>query len=235
MKDDLAHNLRQIHGRIAAACAEAHRDASNVAIVAVTKGHPAGVVQAAVAAGLRHIGENRVQEADLKITELGPIARWHMIGHLQTNKVKRAVELFDVIQSVDSLRLAQEINRRAGELDRQIECFIEVNSSGELQKSGADPADALDLVKAVKGMQNIKLTGMMTVGPLTNSEDKIRRAFVLCRGLFKMGQDLVGEQFNTLSMGMSDDYELAIAEGSTMIRIGTAIFGKRRPQSPTAR
>lgn len=135
MKDDLSHNLRQIHGRIAAACAEAHRDASNVAIVAVTKGHPAGVVQAAVAAGLRHIGENRVQEADLKITELGPIARWHMIGHLQTNKVKRAVELFDVIQSVDSLRLAQEINRRAGELDRQIECFIEVNSWGNSKKA----------------------------------------------------------------------------------------------------
>jgi pyridoxal phosphate enzyme (YggS family) len=228
MKTDLAHNLRQIHGRIAAACAEADRDANEVTIVAVTKGYPVGVIQSAVAAGMRDIGENRVQEAEQKIAELGPIARWHMVGHLQTNKVKKAVELFDVIQSVDSLRLAQEVNRRAQELERQIECLIEVNSSGELQKSGTDPADSLDLITAVRGMPNIKLTGLMTVGPLSTSEETIRRAFVLCRGLFKKGQDMVGEQFDTLSMGMSDDFELAIAEGSTMIRIGTALFGARQ-------
>ncbi|MBI5265963.1 MAG: YggS family pyridoxal phosphate-dependent enzyme [candidate division Zixibacteria bacterium] len=151
-----------------------------------------------------------------------------MVGHLQTNKVKKAVELFDVIQSIDSLRLAHEVSRRAGDLERKIECLIEVNSSGEMQKSGADPADALDLIKAVRDMQNIKLAGLMTVGPLTDSEAAIRRAFVLCRGLFKKGQDIVGEQFDTLSMGMSDDFELAVAEGSTMVRIGTAIFGPRQ-------
>jgi pyridoxal phosphate enzyme (YggS family) len=116
----------------------------------------------------------------------------------------------------------------AQELERQIECLIEVNSSGELQKSGTDPADSLDLITAVRGMPNIKLTGLMTVGPLSTSEETIRRAFVLCRGLFKKGQDMVGEQFDTLSMGMSDDFELAIAEGSTMIRIGTALFGARQ-------
>ncbi len=227
MKTDLAVNLRQLHQRIADACAEAGREADEITIIAVTKGHPAGIVQAAVAAGLRNIGENRVQEAQEKIVALGQIARWHMIGHLQTNKAKKAVELFDVIQSIDSLRLAQEINKRADELERVIEGYIEVNSSGELQKSGASPADTVDLIKAVHGMKNIKLTGLMTVGPLSDNPDTIRRAFVLCRGLFKKGREIVGDEFDTLSMGMSDDFELAIAEGSTMIRVGTAIFGMR--------
>jgi hypothetical protein len=227
MKTDLAVNLRQLHGRIADACAEAGREANEITIIAVTKGHPAATVQSAVAAGLRNIGENRVQEAQEKIVALGQIARWHMIGHLQTNKAKKAVELFDVIQSIDSMRLAQEINKRAGELERVIEAYIEVNSSGEMQKSGVSPADTVDLIKAVRGMQNIKLRGLMTVGPLTESPDTIRRAFVLCRGLFKKGREIVGDEFGTLSMGMSDDFELAIAEGSTMIRVGTAIFGMR--------
>jgi hypothetical protein len=227
MKTDLAHNLREVHGRIAVACAEAGREANEITVIAVTKGHPASVVQTAVSAGFRDIGENRIQEAEEKIRQLGPIARWHMIGHLQTNKAKRAVELFDVIQSVDSLRLAQEIDRRAGEIERCVECYIEVNSSGETQKSGVDPAEAINLIKAILPLHYIKLTGLMTVGPLTENEDAIRKAFVLCRGLFQKGREIVGHQFCNLSMGMSDDFELAIAEGSTMIRIGSAIFGTR--------
>ena len=137
--------------------------------------------------------------------------------------------MFDVIQTVDSLRLAQEINKRAGEgeIERVIECYIEVNSSGEAQKSGVDPTEAVDLISAILSLSNIKLTGLMTVGPLTENEDSIRKAFILCRGLFGKGQEIVGRQFCNLSMGMSDDFELAIAEGSTMIRIGSAIFGMR--------
>lgn len=227
MKSDLASNLRGLHGRIASACARAGRETNEITVIAVTKGHPASVVQSAVSAGLRDIGENRVQEAEEKIHTLGPIARWHMIGHLQTNKVKKAVELFDIIQSVDSLRLAQEINKRAGEIERVIECYIEVNSSGEAQKSGVAPTEATDLIKAILPLGNIRLTGLMTVGPLTDDEVAIGKAFTLCRGLFKKGQEIVGPQFCNLSMGMSDDFELAIAEGSTMIRIGTGIFGKR--------
>lgn len=227
MKSDLTDNLRQLHGRIAAACELAERHTDDISVVAVTKTHPAALIRSAVALGLREIGENRVQEAEEKIIELGPIARWHMIGHLQTNKVKKAVELFDVIQSVDSLRLAQEINKRAGEIERVIECYVEINSSGESQKSGVDPSETLDLIKAILPLQHIKLTGIMTVGPLTENEVAIRKAFTLSRGLFKKGQEMVGPQFCNLSMGMSDDFELAIAEGSTMIRIGSAIFGVR--------
>jgi hypothetical protein len=227
MKSDLTQNLRELHGRIAAACDKTGRRADDISVVAATKTHPASLIRSAVALGLRDIGENRVQEAEEKILELGPIARWHMIGHLQTNKVKKAVELFDVIQSVDSLRLAQEINKRAGEIDRVIECYVEINSSGESQKSGIDPSETLDLIKAILPLNNIKLTGIMTVGPLTENEAAIRNAFTLCRGLFKKGQAIVGPTFCNLSMGMSDDFELAIAEGSTMIRVGSAIFGKR--------
>jgi pyridoxal phosphate enzyme (YggS family) len=227
MKTAIAHNLRQVTQRIAEACAETGRKPDDITILAVTKGHSAGTVQAAVRAGLTNIGENRVQEADEKISELGKIARWHMIGHLQTNKVKKAVELFDVIQSIDSLRVAEEINKRAGEAGKLIECYIEINSSGEEQKTGVDPSETLQLITQVRSLSNIKLSGLMTVGPLTESEESIRKSFVLCRGLFKKGRDTVGEQFANLSMGMSSDFELAIAEGSTMIRVGTAIFGAR--------
>jgi pyridoxal phosphate enzyme (YggS family) len=150
-----------------------------------------------------------------------------MVGHLQTNKVKKAVELFDVIQSVDSLKLAEEINRRAGDAERTIECLIEVNTSGEEQKFGVRPEDTLELARTVHPMSSIQLAGLMTVGPLTDDEDRIREAFRKCHELFHQARDIFGPDFDTLSMGMSHDFPLAIAEGSTMIRIGTAIFGPR--------
>jgi pyridoxal phosphate enzyme (YggS family) len=180
-----------------------------------------------VAIGLFDIGESKVQEAEQKITELGHIARFHLVGHLQSNKVKKAVQLFDVIQSVDSLALAQEISRRAGELDRVIECYIEVNSSGETQKYGIAPERTLELVREVNALPNIKLSGLMTVGPLSEDEDAIRDAFKTVHELFHQAQKIAGDQFDVLSMGMSDDFRWAIAEGSTMIRIGTGIFGSR--------
>ncbi len=230
MKEDLSWNLQQLRGRILEACEEYDRDADDITIVAVTKTHPAAVIRTAVAAGLHNIGESRVQEAEAKIAEVGPIARYHMVGHLQSNKANKAVEIFDVIQSVDSLKLAREIDKYAAQIGRTIECLIQVNCSGEEQKFGVAPEEAINLVKAVHAMENIEPTGMMTIGPLTDDDDKVREAFRRCCELFEQGQDFVGDDFEQLSMGMTDDFELAIAEGSTMIRVGTALFGPRQPR-----
>lgn len=227
MKHTISDNLRELRGRIAEACEEFDRDADEITIVAVTKTFPPDIIKKAVAAGLYDIGESKVQEAELKITEVGHIARYHLIGHLQSNKIKKAVQLFDVIQSVDSFELAKEISRRAGENEREMECYIEVNSSGETQKYGISPDRTLDLVKRVIELPHIKLSGLMTVGPLTDDQDAVRDAFRSVHELFHEAQEFAGEQFDVLSMGMSDDFPLAIAEGSTMIRVGTGIFGPR--------
>ncbi len=227
MKEIVANNIAQLYGHIADACEEFDRDTDDITVVAVTKRQPIHFIQMAVAAGLHNIGESRVQEADEKITELGQIARFHMVGHLQTNKVKKAVPLFDVIQSVDTLKLAEEINKQAGDAKLDIECLIEVNCSGESQKYGILPEDCLELIKKVLPMNNISLAGLMTIGPHTDNEELVRAAFNKCHELFKQGQDIVGDNFDTLSMGMTNDFSLAIAEGSTMIRVGTALFGQR--------
>jgi pyridoxal phosphate enzyme (YggS family) len=227
MKEIIADNLRDLRGRIAQACEEYERDTDDITVVAVSKTHPPESIQRVVAAGVRDVGESRIQEAEPKILAVGRIARFHMIGHLQSNKVRKAVELFNVIQSVDTFKLAEEINRRAGETDWSVECYLEVNSSGEEQKYGVAPDNTLALVEKVRHLPNIRLTGLMTVGPLTDNEDTVRHAFAKCYDLWRRARDIVGSGFNTLSMGMSHDFPLAIAEGSTMIRIGTAIFGPR--------
>jgi pyridoxal phosphate enzyme (YggS family) len=227
MKRQIAANLMDIRGRIAEACEEYDRDADDITIVAVSKTHPASSVQTAVATGLLDIGESRIQEAESKFREIGHICRFHFIGRLQSNKVKKAVQLFDVIQSVDSLALAEEISRRAVEAGRTIECYVEVNSSGETSKQGVAPDDTQELLRQMKDLPGIVTAGLMTIGPLTSDEDEIRAAFRRCRELFKEGRAMLGDGFDVLSMGMSDDFPLAIAEGSTMIRIGTAIFGRR--------
>ncbi len=227
MKDDIRENLIELRGRIADACEKYQRDTDDITIVAVTKTWPASMVRMAVAAGLHDIGESRIQEAEAKLAEAGPIARFHLIGHLQSNKVQKALMLFDVIQSVDSLGLAEEISRRAVKLGRAVECLVQVNCSGEESKHGVAPETALDLIEKINKLPSISLIGVMTIGPLTDDEDRVRAAFRTCREIFKRGEDIVGDQFDTLSMGMTDDYPLAIAEGSTMIRVGTALFGTR--------
>jgi len=227
MKDILAKNSTLVRGRIAEVCDEHNRDVDDISIIAVTKSFPASLISTAVAAGFHYIGESRVQEAESKIEELGRIAFFHLIGHLQTNKAKKAVRLFDVIQSVDSLKLAHEINKAASSEKRTIECYIQVNSSGEDQKFGVAIDDCLELIKKTGEMKNIKLTGLMTIGPLTDDENSIRTAFARCRELYYKGKEICGSGFEHLSMGMSDDYPLAIAEGSTTIRLGSALFGPR--------
>ena len=227
MKDFFSKRSMELRGNILEACEHYDRDTDDITIVAVSKTHSAAKIKTAVAAGYHNIGESKVQEAEEKILQLGQIARFHMIGHLQTNKVKKAVELFDVIQSLDSYKLALEIDKRAAEIDTTIECLIEVNTSGEDSKYGIPKDQCLELIQQVNEMDNIYLTGLMTIGPMVDDEDQIRNAFRTCNELFKRGQDIVGDDFDTLSMGMTHDFPLAIAEGSTMIRIGTGLFGHR--------
>jgi PLP dependent protein len=227
MNRTLEQNLADLKAEIAVAASAAGRKPEEITILAVTKTFPAQVIRDSVELGLTQIGESRVQEAEAKFEELGHIAGYHLIGHLQSNKVKKAVQLFDVIQSVDSLELAREISRRAGEINRTIECLVEVNSSGEEQKYGVHPDHALDLITEMRALPNIIAGGIMTVGPLTDDPSQIGDAFELCLDLFKQGKAVLGDQFATLSMGMSSDFGLAIKHGSTMVRLGTALFGTR--------
>lgn len=231
MDEVIAQNSAKVRLQIAEVCNRYGRKSDEITIVAVTKGFPPTVVRNAVAVGFNQIGENRVQEAEPKIAVLGHIAAYHMVGHLQSNKVKKAVQLFDVIQSVDSLNLAEELNKSVKAMSRTIECYVQVNTSGEAQKFGVASGECLGLIEKIQKLPNIKLTGLMTIGPLTNDENSIRNAFSKCRALFIKGAALVGSDFQYLSMGMSDDFPLAIAEGSTMIRLGTAIFGPRLAQN----
>ena len=223
----IAERFVQLKVELAQACAGCGRRPDQIAILAVTKTHPPQTIQDAVSVGLNEIGENRVQEAEAKFAQIGHIARYHLIGHLQSNKAKKAVQLFDVIQSVDSLGIAQEISKRAGEIGKTMECLIEVNTSGEVQKFGVQPAETVALAEQLVHLPNIRLTGLMTVGPLTDDSDRIRRAFRQCREQFELTRTKLGPQITVLSMGMSGDFGIAIEEGSTMIRIGTALLGER--------
>ena len=175
-----------------------------------------------------YFGENRVQEAESKRKAYGESrVSWRLIGHLQANKARKAAEIFDTVDSVDTPELALRLNRIAGELGKIIPVLIEVNTSGEESKSGIDPANLSPLLDAVISQENLRLDGFMTVGPITDSEREIRNAFATLRTLSENARMKTGLTLPTLSMGMSGDFELAILEGSTMIRIGTLLFGPR--------
>ena len=175
-----------------------------------------------------YFGENRVQEAESKRKVYGESRiPWRLIGHLQANKARKAAEIFDTIDSIDSPELAQRLNRIAGELGKIIPVLIEVNTSGEQSKSGVDPANLSALLDAVISQENLRLEGLMTVGPITDDEREIRNAFAALRNLSENARTRTGLILPTLSMGMSGDFELAILEGSTLIRIGTLLFGPR--------
>ncbi len=220
-------NLPRVEERIAGALARAGRS-DPVGIVAVTKTHPAEAVHAALAAGLRSIGENRVQELDAKVAEVGrDAADWHLIGHLQRNKVRRALALFDLIESIDSYRLAVELSGEAERQGREVEGLVEINVSGEPTKSGFTPEEALDAVAAVAALPRLHVRGLMTIGPLTDDRDAIRRAFVRMRRLYQDARAVPGFDARWLSMGMSGDFEVAVEEGSNLVRLGTVLFGER--------
>lgn len=227
----IQENLSLVRDHIAAVCGRLGRDPKDITLVGATKYAGALQIQEAVAAGLHHIGENRVQDAQKKFLELDalnvrPVK--HMIGHLQTNKVKEAVALFDFIQSVDSVKLAGEIEKQAAKINKNITVLVEVNTSGEEQKFGVRPDEVPGLVREISRCPHLRLRGLMTMAPLTEKQGIIRRCFRDLRELF----DAVEEDFadhervemKYLSMGMSSDYELALEEGANMVRIGSAIF-----------
>ena len=220
-------NLEKVQEKMASACRKSGRKESEITLVAVTKGVEPVRILEAINCGIKEIGENRIQEADSKFGLLPQEVRRHLVGHLQTNKAKKALELFDMIQSLDSLKLAQEINRRSGE--KKVPLLVEVNTSGEATKTGIRPQETLDLLQTLADFENLGVLGLMTVGPLTNDQTVIRNSFHTLRNLFEQAAclNIPNCKMEYLSMGMSSDFEIAIEEGANMLRIGGAIFGPR--------
>jgi pyridoxal phosphate enzyme (YggS family) len=210
-----------VRARIDAACARSGRDPRDVTLIAVTKTHPASTIETAYRAGACDFGENRVQEAVPKIDALraeGMTPVWHLIGHLQTNKVRAAIERFDILHGIDSTRLAEAVARHA---QHPVRVLIEVNVAGESTKGGVALADAATLARAVSGMPELDLRGLMTVAPRADNPEDVRPVFRRLREL----RDGLG--LDELSMGMTDDFEVAVEEGATLVRVGRAIFGDR--------
>ncbi len=226
---DVAENLKRVRERIARAAVRSGRQPEEIRLVAVTKTVPPERINEAIRAGVRSIGENRVQEAREKKEQVEPV-EWHLVGHLQTNKVKYAVKLFDLIQSVDSLHLAEEISKRCGKLGVEMPILVEVNTSGEETKFGVEPGRAIELVEQVAALPHLKILGLMTIGVFSDDVPAVRRCFTTLRNLAEEIRRLQisGVEMKYLSMGMSSDFEIAIEEGSNMVRIGTAIFGPRQ-------
>lgn len=224
-------NILRIQDDISLICRRLGRNPQDVTLVAVTKFATPAAVEEALACGVEHIGENKVQEAKNKFAAVnfsGFKVTRHMIGHLQTNKVKEALKIFDVIQSVDSLHLAQALDKETGKLNRKADILVQVNTSGEKQKSGVGREAALGLIGQIATLKNLRVLGLMTIAPLVEDEKIIRDSFRHLRGLRdKVNNEFKGNasvQMNFLSMGMSHDYKIAIEEGSNMVRIGSAIF-----------
>jgi pyridoxal phosphate enzyme (YggS family) len=229
----ITQNVDEIRGRIAAAAHRAGRDPGEITLMAVSKTFAAGHVREAYAAGLRVFGENRVQEFSGKTESLTELkdAEWHMIGHLQSNKAVRAVELFTAIDSVDTLRLAERLNSSAQQIGRHLAVLIEINVGGEAAKSGTAPesSELEELLRAAPRLDHLEFRGLMTVPPFSDDPQEARPYFRRLRELRNeiSARNLANVKMKVLSMGMSHDFEIAIEEGSTCVRIGTAIFGER--------
>jgi pyridoxal phosphate enzyme (YggS family) len=231
---DISANLNQVRQRVSAACSRSGHDPATVELITVSKGHPAEVVCAAAELGLSVFGENRVQEAKAKIGLCPGRLRWHLIGHLQSNKCRDAVNFFAMIESVDSLSLAGEINKWAEKLAKTMPVLIEVNVAGESSKFGYTPEKVLAELKEINALPKIEVHGLMTVAPFTEDPEKVRPVFRRLRGLKRECEELLGAPLPHLSMGMSGDFEVAVEEGATMIRIGSAILGPRAALRATA-
>lgn len=229
----LAENLEQIEKRIHAACARAGRARDSVQLLAVSKTHPPETIREAVNLGLTYFGENKIQEAKAKIPNCPGKARWHFIGHLQSNKCRDAVELFEMIQGVDSLAIAQEINKRAEQAAKTMPILLEINVAGEGSKFGYKPEQMLAELESLNALPRLEIHGLMAIPPFTPVPEKARPYFQKLRALKQQAETMLGVPLPQLSMGMSGDFEVAIEEGATIIRIGTALFGERSYARPT--
>ena len=225
---DFAENLNSIRARIAAACARAGREENSVTLLAVSKSHPPETIRAAVDAGQIFFGENKIQEAKAKIPLSPSRARWQFIGHLQSNKVRDAVELFEMIQGVDSLAIAQEISKRAAQAGKTMPILLEVNVAGEASKFGYQPEKLLAELEELNALPRLEVHGLMAIPPFTPLAEKSRPYFQRLRELKVACEKILGVPLPQLSMGMSGDFEVAIEEGATIVRVGTALFGERQ-------
>jgi pyridoxal phosphate enzyme (YggS family) len=226
---DIAANITKIHERIAATCRSCGRDPADVRLVAVSKKKPAAAIEAAIAAGQRLFGESYVQECASKIEEVRSPAQWHFIGALQSNKVKHLYGKVAMIHSVDRLSLAKEIDRQWGKHNACIDVLIQVNLAEEASKAGATAAGAMDLARLVAQLKHVRIKGLMTLPPWADNPEEVRPYFRQLRQLSEQiaTLGLPNVVMQELSMGMSHDFEVAIEEGATLVRIGTAIFGLR--------
>lgn len=225
----LKENLAQVEKNIEAACKKAGRDRSEVTLVAVSKTKPISMLQEIYDEGIRDFGENKVQEIEAKYPELPKDIRWHMIGHLQRNKVKHVIDKACLIHSVDSYRLAEEINIQAKKKNLVIPILVEVNIADEESKFGISKEDAMELVKQISELENLRIQGLMTIAPFVEDPEENRTYF---RGIKQLSVDIASKNIdnvsmNVLSMGMTGDYMVAIEEGATIVRVGTGIFGAR--------
>ena len=224
----LADNLNLIQQRIAAACSRCDREPNSVTLLAVSKTQPPEAIKTASQLGLVYFGENKIQEAKAKIPECPGRLRWHFIGHLQSNKCRDAVELFEMIQSVDSLALAQELNKRCDQASKTMRVLLEVNVAGEASKFGYAPKKLLSELSEINSLPRLEVHGLMTLPPFVADAEKARPHFQRLRELKMECEEVLGAPLPHLSMGMSGDFEVAIEEGATIVRVGTALFGERR-------
>jgi pyridoxal phosphate enzyme (YggS family) len=224
---DIAANVACVRERVARAAERAGRGPEEIRLIAVSKRFGPEAVRAAIAAGVSDIGENYVQEAAAKRGEVEEAARWHLVGHLQRNKAGKAAEIFDVVQTVDSTRLARALGRSAHEKSRTIEILLQVNTSGEEAKSGVAPDDAERLLTELAQVEGVRVRGLMTIGRWDPDPEKARPEFCLLARLAERLASATGAELKWLSMGMSNDLEVAIEEGANLVRVGTAIFGAR--------
>jgi len=232
---DLRARFEDVRRRIDSCAKRSHRSGEEITLVAVSKTHPVETLRAAVDVGAKDLGENRVQEAEPKILELGrSAARWHLIGHLQANKARRAVKLFDLIHSVDSAELVARLDRLCGEEGRlELPILIQLDLAGEENKSGVPEPELGIVVRAVQDSERLRLIGLMTLPPFLEDAEQVRPYFRRLRELRDelQRQGHFGKQRGELSMGMTHDFEIAIEEGATMLRIGTALFGERQART----
>lgn len=230
MDVDIAANINTIKQRIAAAAARCNRAPDSIKLLAVTKTVSPEGISKAIDAGINALGENYIQEAKEKIAVIGPRAQWHMIGHLQNNKAKYAVNLFNYIHSVDRMDLARELDKRVRLTGHKLNILIEVNVSGEKTKNGIPADTAITLIKDVSTLETLSVRGLMTMAPYSDNPENSRPYFSELKNLQKsiIKEGIAGIQMEELSMGMTDDFEIAIEEGATIVRIGRAIFGERK-------
>lgn len=229
--EQIRENVAIVKERIATAAKRSGRTASDVTLLAVTKRVSLEDIRSAAEAGVKVIGENKIQEAKTKFLHLGPSLSWHMLGHLQTNKVRPAVAMFNMVESLDSVRLADSLDREAALFERTLDVLIEVNIGGEAQKFGVVPENALTFLRYVESKENLRLNGFMAMAPYVDDVELVRPLFRKLKQLFDEARQSVKnpEHWSVLSMGMTQDFEVAVEEGATLVRIGTGLFATPSP------